>query len=286
MLDAPELAPLLDVAEIAYLAVESKHGPMVTPLLFTVRDGRLWMVMPRSSAKVGAIGRDRRVGVAAGSLGGAMALVQGEARIVDPLDPRSLVGSIPETLLSPRALGSYVTGHLAHLAGMVGPAMLEPRAAAAVRPERALAVRAGAALWSSGDWSEADPPDGGSAERLPLRLPADVPDELRRATAEAGPVLVGWTTATGPVVLPGEWDPRRSVAAVRLDLFIATGGLPRSAACVLFDTTEGTSLAGKAGLVVRGRGLAREQGENAELTVDTERISWWRGDDARTVEAG
>jgi hypothetical protein len=282
VLDTPELAPILEDAELAYLAVGSATGPMVTPLLFTVRDGRLWMVMPRSSAKLSAIGRDARVGVAAGSTG-AMAVLQGEAHVVDPLRPTSLVRSLPEAVLSPRALGSYVAGHLDHLAGMVGPAMLEPRAAAAVRPERALAVRAGQPLWTSGGWPPGAAPYDGNGEPQRLDVPADVPSDLRAVTSEPGPVLVGWTTATGPVVLPGEWDPRRRVATVRGDLFLAAGCLPQSRACVLFDATAGTSLDAKVGLVLRGRASARGRGEIANLALRTERISWWRGDDARTV---
>ena len=285
MLDHPELTPLLAAAELAYLAVESASGPMVTPLLFTARDDRLWMVMPRSSAKLTAIDRDARVGVAAGRPD-AMAVLQGAAHVVDPLDPRSLMGSLTEAVLSPRAIGSYVAGHLDHLAGLVGPGLLERRTAVAVRPERALAIRADHPLWSAGDWPTGAAPYDGSGETLPLSLPRDVPPELRRITDEAGPVIVGWTTASGPVALPGQWDPRRNVASVRGDLFQAAGCLPQSRACVLFDATDGTDLERKAGLVLRGRASARGRGEQANLAVRVERLSWWQGADARTVKAG
>ena len=285
MLDTPELATILEDAELAYLAVDSKTGPMVTPLLFAVRDGRLWMVVPRSSAKLTAIARDARVGVAAGTPG-AMAVLQGEAHLVDPLRPSSLVRSLPEAVLSPRALGSYLTGNLDHLVGLVGPAALEPRAAFAVRPERAIAVRDDRELWTTGGWPTGAAPYDGNGEPQPLDLPADVPSDLRTVLTEPGPVLVGWTTSSGPVVLPGEWDSRRNVACVRGDLFQAAGCLPQSRACVLFDATEGTSLDGKAGLVLRGRASARGRAEVANLVVRTERVSWWRGDDSRTVKAG
>src|SRR5687767_15009009 len=106
---------------------------MVTPVLFAARDGRIWMVLPRSSAKVAAIGRDALVGVTV-STPAATAVVQGEARVVDPLDPTSLVASLPETLRSPRAAGSYLAGNLAHLPDLLGAGALTPRAMAAVRP--------------------------------------------------------------------------------------------------------------------------------------------------------
>ena len=286
LLNSPELSSLLDGAELAYLAVESASGPMVTPVLFTVQDGRIWSVVPRSSAKVGAIGRNKTVGVALGTPT-AMAVVQGEAHLVDPMRPQSLVSSLPEAVLSPRALGSYVVGNLDHLAGLIGPGALAPRTAVAIRPQRALAVRDGAPLWSSGTWPPgAEPYEGTGAVPL-LRLTADVPATLAALTGAAGPVLVGWTTASGPVVLPGRWDPEHRVATVREDVFRGAGCLPQARACVLFDGTEGTRLDGKTGLVLRGRGSARRgSGGAADLVLRVERLSWWEGDDAHTAKAG
>lgn len=287
MLDRPELAPILDDAPLAYLAVETERGPMVTPLLFAVRDGRVWMVMPRSSAKVGAIGRQDVVGLAAGTPG-AMAVVQGSARLVDPMRPQSLVGALPEALLSPRAMTSYVAGNLDHLAGLIGPGVLSPRTAAALRPQRAAAVRAGEPLWTTGNWPEGAPPYDDHDVAPPALPLGPVPVALAGLTSTAGDVLVGWSTPTGPVVLPGRWDPEGRHATVRTDLFVATGCVPQARACILFDGTEGTSLDGKVGLVVRGRGSAHAGAgdETARLTIRAERFSWWQGDDSRSAKAG
>lgn len=287
MLDRPELASILDDAPLAYLAVESERGPMVTPLLFAVRDGRIWMVMPRSSAKVGAIGRNAVVGLAAGTPG-AMAVLQGSARLVDPMRPQSLVGALPEALLSPRALTSYVAGNLDHLAGLIGPGVLSPRTAAALRPGRAAAIRAGEPLWSTDNWPEGAPPYGNHGAAPPALPLGPVPSDLAGLAAGAGDVLVGWSTPTGPVVLPGRWDPEGRQATVRTDLFVATGCLPQARACVLFDGTQGTSLDGKLGLVVRGRGSAHAGAgdETARLTIRAERYSWWQGDESSSAMAG
>ena len=287
MLTSAELATILEDAELAYLGVETASGTMVTPLLFTVRDGRIWMVMPRSSAKVSAIGRNSVVGLAAGTPD-AMAMLQGEAHLVDPMRPQSLVSSLPETLLSPRALASYVTGNLDHLAGLIGPGVLAPRTAAALRPQRAVAVRRGHDLWSAGIWAEGAAPYDGEAADQPLPVEA-APDELQDLTAHAGPVLVGWATAEGPIVLPGTWDPERRRATVRSDLLRATGCLPQARGCVLFDGTVGTKLDGKTGIAVRGRGSVHGSlGDDdlAEVTMRVERLSWWSGDESRTVKTG
>lgn len=287
MLTDAAVTAALDASDIAYVAVESKSGPMVTPLLFTIKDGRLWMVMPSSSAKVTAIERNATVGVTVGSTSSA-AVLQGEARLVDPLQPQSLVSSLPERILSPRAFGSYVTDNLRHLSGMVGPAALSPRTLAALRPERVLALAHGAITFAEG-WTPSvtappavagGPPDDAAAPALD-----EVPAELAAATDDHGPVIVGWMTPGGPVALPATWDPVRGAAVVAPGVFEATGCLPTGPACVLFDTTEGTRLEDKTGLVLRGDARATAgPGADTELRVRTHRISWWQGAASHTVE--
>ena len=283
----PPLAPILDAGELAYLAVTSKAGPMVTPVLFATRDGRVWMVLPRSSAKVAAIGRDAVVGVTVVSAT-ATAVLQGEARVVDPLDPGSLVSSLPEALLSPRAAGSYLADNLQHLPDLVRSGSLTARAMAAVRPERALVVRGTGDVWSDGEWAAAGPrPAGPSADVTgapALRIVGDAPPSILTATDGPANVLVGWTTPTGPVALPGAWDPARRIASVRRDVFAAAGASVEGAACVLFDLTEGTSLDAKAGVVLRGTATAHHRDDEAvDLALAVERVTWWQGDRSKTT---
>jgi hypothetical protein len=294
VLDAGPLAAALAGADLAYLAVATSTGPMVTPLLFAVDDDRIWMVVPRSSAKVAAIQRNPLVGLAVGRAG-ALATLQGEARLVDPLRPGGLVGSLPEVLHAPRALGRYVTGNLDHLAGILGGAgtgLLAPRTVAALRPHRAVVLTEGEPRWTAGTWPDGAPPypgarHGGPSASVPA-LPLDgVDPAVRNLAAAAGPVVVGWTTTAGPVALPATWDPDRRVALVDGALFTATGCLPQSRACVLFDGTEGTDLDGKTGLVVRGRGRARAAGDGlAAVAVRTERVAWWQGAESHSAKAG
>ena len=286
MLADEPLAPILDAGELAYLAVTSKAGPMVTPVLFAARDERIWMVMPRSSAKIAAIGRDALVGVTVAAPT-ATAVLQGEARVVDPLDPSSLVSSLRETLLSPRAAGSYLADNLKHLPGLVGSGALTARAMAAVRPERALVVRGTGDVWHTGPWSAAEAPstdpaaDGDAAIDLD-----DAPPTLLTATERPTPVLVGWSTPTGPVALPGAWDPDRRIASVRRDVFDAAGASSTGDACVLFDLTEGTSLDAKTGVVLRGSATAHGRHDDAvDLALSVERVTWWQGDRSKTVPA-
>lgn len=283
MLTDPALAPILAGSELAYVVVESKSGPMVTPLLFSVSDGRLWMVMPTASAKVSAIGRHPVIGVTIRS-GDTTAIVQGDAHLVDPLKPQSLLASIPEALRSPRAMGGYVGNNLKHLAGMVGPAALAPRTLAAVRPQRVAVDGAAGGLWTKGSWTPADEPAAGSEVSSPVLRLVDVPDALGRMTEQTVPVIVGWSTVDGPVGLPGSWDPARNVAQVSADLFARIGALPTGSGCILFDATVGRRLDGKTGMVLRGDGEARKVRDEVEVALDAQRISWWQGATSKTVK--
>ncbi|HUP85236.1 MAG TPA: pyridoxamine 5'-phosphate oxidase family protein [Acidimicrobiales bacterium] len=283
-LDAAPLAPLLAGGDLAYVAVTSASGPMVTPVLFAFRDDRIWMVLPRRSAKVGAIARDALVGVTIPTPT-ATVVVQGEARVVDPLDASTLFSSIPEVVRSPRAAASYVVDNVRHLGGVVAGGSLEPRAMAAVRVERALVVRGTGDLWSEGDWRAGPILEGGDhhldAPALDL---ADVPGDLATLAGEARPIFVGWRTPTGPVALPGAWDPDRRVATVRSDVFGAVGGAVDGPACVVFDATIGTDLDDKMGMVLRGAAYAHPRDDDAvDLAVDVERVSWWQGGESETV---
>ena len=283
--DAP-LSPILEVGELAYLAVTSKAGPMVTPVLFASRDDRIWMVMPRASAKLAAIGRDALVGVTVASPA-ATAVLQGEARVVDALDPASLMSSLPEALLSPRAAGSYLADNLKHVPELLGAGALTARAMAAVRPSRALVVRGTGDVWSRGTWSSAEPVSDDPSADGDAAIDLDgAPPSLLTATDRPTTVLVGWSTPTGPVALPGAWDPARRVASVRRDVFEAAGGTASGDACVLFDLTEGTSLDAKGGLVLRGSATAHRRDDDAvDLALTVGRVTWWQGDRSRTVPA-
>jgi hypothetical protein len=297
VLSAAPLADALADADLAYLAVEASDGPMVTPLLFVVHDERVWMVIPRSSAKVSAIGRNAVVGLAVGDAERA-AVLQGQAHLVDPLRPTAMLTALPETLRAPLALGRYVTGNLDHLAGIIGGAgagVLAPRTVAALRPQRAIAVQPGGAdVWTTGGWPVGAPPYASPADghRAPTSTGA-VPPELRHLVEAAGPVVVGWTTTAGPVALPATWDPATGTARIGGDLFTAAGCLPQARACVLFDGTEGTDLDAKSGLVLRGRGsAARADGDGgnggggAAVVLRTDRVSWWHGTESHSIKAG
>jgi hypothetical protein len=205
MLHDPSLGDLLAGNPLAFVAVTSPHGPMVTPVLCTARDGRLWMVVPRSSAKASAIGRDAHVGVTLVT-DHAAAVFQGEARVVDPLDPRTVLAALPEAMRGPLAMATYVRDHLGDLLDLVGPQAVKPRVLIAVRPERYLVVD----------------------------------------RAANGRALLGCETPTGPIALPASWDAATRTASVDAALVDATAARTDGPVCVSLDAEEPGTKAGMA----------------------------------------
>jgi hypothetical protein len=246
VLHDPLLAEILGAAPLAYVCVTSGAGPMITPVLFTARDERLWMVVPRSSAKVAAIDRDASVGVTLVT-DTAAAVFQGEGRVVDPLDPRTVLAALPDALCGPLAVVSYVRSNLGGLVDLIGPAALQPRVLVAVRPERYLVV---------GDLA-------------------------------ARPALLGCESPSGPVALPARWDAATRTATVPAGLVAATGARTDGRLCLELDDRAED----KAGLALRGAATRVDSdGDDLTVVIDTDRITWWRGEEtgtaARSAEAG
>ena len=80
----PKVAKLLGDASIAYLAVETRSGPHVTPLLFAATPDRLWFGIGRGTVKARAIAKHPGVGVVVPG-GAASVAIRGEATLLDRL---------------------------------------------------------------------------------------------------------------------------------------------------------------------------------------------------------
>jgi hypothetical protein len=87
----PKVAHVLKNASVAYLAVETKSGPHVTPLLFTVTPDRVWFGIGRGTLKARVLAKRPAVGVVVGGAHGSVA-IRGEATLLDrlPIAPAEL----------------------------------------------------------------------------------------------------------------------------------------------------------------------------------------------------
>jgi pyridoxamine 5'-phosphate oxidase-like protein len=79
---------VLERGTLCYLAVRTPHGPHLTPVVYALDGGRLWLTTSRSSVKARALRRDRDVAGLVRAGDEAVAF-RGRARTYDALDPLS-----------------------------------------------------------------------------------------------------------------------------------------------------------------------------------------------------
>jgi hypothetical protein len=79
---------VLERGTLCYLAVRTSHGPHLTPVVYVLDGGRLWLTTSRTSVKARALRRERDVGGMIRS-GDEAVSFRGRARTYDALDPLS-----------------------------------------------------------------------------------------------------------------------------------------------------------------------------------------------------
>ena len=106
----PRVATVLKNASVAYLAVETKSGPHVTPLLFAVTPDRVWFGIGRGTLKARVLAKRPAVGVVVGGARGSIA-IRGQATLLDrlPLAPAELARAA-------FALPAYASGNALEMA--------------------------------------------------------------------------------------------------------------------------------------------------------------------------
>src|SRR3954454_16274068 len=97
----PSVANVLKNASVAYLAIETKSGPHVTPLLFAATPDRLWFGIGRGTLKARVIAKKPGGGVVVPCAKASVA-VRGEAALLDLLP-----ASAGEVARAPFALPAF-----------------------------------------------------------------------------------------------------------------------------------------------------------------------------------
>jgi hypothetical protein len=259
-----DAARIVTSGRLAYVAVATSGGPLVTPVLYGVSGDSLWFLTKRTAFKTRVLRRDPRTAwvVRDGERSVAMT---GRARLLSPLHATELLtGGL---LAAPPAIGSWAERNPRQVAGFLRDALSRPGQAmphdfvlARLRPETVSVV---------------EPPAAGRRRGRPGRLDV-VPARLRGLAARADGVL-GLTTAGGTVALPARWDPVRWVAQV-------PGAVDGGPACLTFDEPVRTRASQQRGLVLRGRArVLGPAGAGTALAFDFGRATYWDGFETRTL---
>jgi transcriptional regulator with XRE-family HTH domain len=270
---------VFDDAKFLYLAVSSRHGPSVTPVVFEIEGRRLWFLTGRGSVKARVIRRDPLVGglVRAGQ---RTVILSGRARAVDPATVRGIF-SARRLLSAPLAAPGFLGRNFRFMKGDLRdrPAQLLPvgNVPIAVKVTRVMLLEGWRVVATWGEWRSRDglldgaapparPPD---VDRLPHRLRGLVESRHRAA-------VLGWDSASGPLALPALWDGGTGVVETSAEAMGLAGAGSQSRACVTVDRW-GHRLKARQGVVVMGSAEARVGGEKAYAVVDQERLTYWRG---------
>ena len=315
---------ILDRGILCYVAVRTPAGPHLTPVVYALDAGRLWLTTARRSVKARAWRRDPEVAGMVRSEAGAL-VFRGRVRTYDVLDPESWPHA---ALAGPRIVRAATRFGLKNARFFAGYAVDAPRVPLAWAPPGRVFVevrlRAGRVLvrdpggaasiaegW--GPW-EVGAASVRSFAELRRRRGVDrlVPPDVRRA-ALAAPVAalaVQWEDAV--TALPALWTRRAAQGAyeavlptVWLDL---AGTGPDPVGALTLDHPDAWRAAEMTGMLVQGparvfvpsevrRGretLARRIGvaagpgapeDQALVRIRPARAVWWKGWASATVIA-
>lgn len=297
---------LLQRATLCYLAVETAWGPHVTPVVFVLDAGRLWVTTARRSVKARAWRQDAAVGGLVVEDDEAVTF-RARVRTYDAFDPTSwphamlagprlLEAAARFTLKNARFFAGYAVD-----AGKVPLAWTPPgRVFASIAPEAGgivvgpeVAVRWGS--WPGGARSRRSfDPEPAAGRPLDLRVPARV----RRALGSVGTGALALQGSAGLSVLPATWrrvSPDGTYEVVLPGEVLGLGGAgPETAAGLAIDVASRWRAAEMTGLLVQGpatihrpddtgRGraalLRRLEGNEAQalVRIRPDRIVWWEG---------
>jgi hypothetical protein len=308
---------VLRTGSFCYVAAPTARGPHLTPLVFALSGGRLWLTTSRGSVKARAWRTDARVsGLVRGE--GVSVAFGGRVRAYDLADPDTwgpallrtpalLAASVRFTRKNARFFAGYAVD-----AGRVPLSWTPPgRLFVEVEIERAAVVDEFGVIERRGRWA----PSVASIASFRARpsgapLLAALPEQIRNALADVGEAVLA-VEGPGPgVVLPARFSTEGSsllVAISRESLELAGCDRPTTRAALAIDRPSswrarlmtGAMAVGDAELVVpellsSGSRSALERiartgaprQESALVRLRARRIVWWSGWTSGTVAVG
>jgi len=294
-LEEPGYAEVLAATNSCFLGIETQDGPHVVPVAFSYAFGRLWVIAERSSLKTRIADKRSNVGVLVRD-GTSSIVLRGRAEILDVTQPWASGLQIVERLLSGPALVNYVKQNasqllLSSISNAPSAARdLNPleRVAIVVSPESLCLVEDDAIVDRRGP-GEAWPDLDGSTE-LDAGSPADaegaevdldaVPDSIAGLAEESrAEAALGWSSSSGPVVLPARWHPERSLVSTPAVLL---EGVSESPVAMCLEN-DGDSLDELKGFVIRGVGSVVGSNGYAAIAIEQEKVTYWSGSEIRTI---
>lgn len=301
------IASVLEHGEFCHVAARTERGPHLTPTVFALSGGNVWVTTSRGSVKSRAWRSDP---VVAGLVreGDDAATFAGRARTYDLLDAETWARALARSAAVTAASLRFSRKNAKFFAGYAVDARHVPlawtppgRVFVELQIERAALVRAGEVVERTGGWPSAGPASraGFRAARAADALLA-LPGHVRRALGEDGLGALALDAGAGPAVLPVRWradDGPIQVVAPAGVLALA-GANANPAAALAIDRPSWWRARRMLGCMVQGAGdvylpsavrtgrralasaISRTGGEpegDALVRLRPRRVVWWEG---------
>lgn len=259
---APDAGDVLRGARLLHLAVATKNGPLVTPVLYGTGDGRLWFVTRRQVLKARLLARrpDTAWVVQDGERAVAM---RGRATLLTATTPHAVLRN---SLRIPFGLTSWMKRNPREVVGFVADGVSRP---GTVAPQNFVLVSLDPTSTATTrlEWTGSEGPG--------VALPDELPAGLETLVRQAGPVTVGLETDAGLVAVPGVWDPVE--AEVRVPGHLLPGAASTLPACVTLEEPVRDRPTQQRGLVLRGEAALVASGDDVLVRIDARRVTFWDG---------
>jgi len=291
---------VLERGTLCYLAVRTTRGPHLTPVVYALDGGRLWLTTSRTSVKARALRRDRQV---AGMIraGGEAVTFRGSARTYDALDPLSWPSA---AVAGPRLVRAATRFSLKNARFFAGYAVDARRVPLGWTPPGrvfvGIEVRAGALLdlvngtiaatWGAWDGEGDVVGNRRSSPHVTARRLLDlrVPRSVRSVIGPKGEGALA-PARGAPAVVPVRWRrvAREGIYEANLPrafLGLAAGGTPGPAridepAALTVDRLASWRAAEMAGMLLQGKARTDSSSEldHALVRLRPHRVVWWEG---------
>ncbi|MBA3551759.1 MAG: pyridoxamine 5'-phosphate oxidase family protein [Actinobacteria bacterium] len=303
----PAARSILDGGRFCYVAVPTPDGPHVTPVVYVLSGGRIWVTTARSSVKARSWRRDAR---AAGLvvLGGRAVTFRGTVRTFDALDPLSWPAAVAFAPRIARAATRFTLKNARFFAGYAVDARRVPlawtppgRVFAELRLDAGRVLFEGGILEAWGEWM------GGTQYRSSFaRLPdsrgidGKVPPAVRDAVGTSGVGALATDAGGCVTVLPVRWRRVGSEGSYDATLPASVLDLARveenARSGLAVDRASRWRASAMTGMLLRGeaqvfslpatrrgrRGLAERLGSQPDgneslVRIRPGRVVWWSG---------
>jgi Pyridoxamine 5'-phosphate oxidase len=305
------IATVLDRGEFCHVAARTERGPHLTPLVFALSGGSVWVTTSRGSVKARTWRTDDVVAGLVRGGGDDAVTFAGRARAYDLLDADTWPNVLARAAAVAAASLRFSRKNARFFAGYAVDSRRVPlawtppgRVFVEIELDAAALIRDGEVVERAGEWrdSDASPVRSRSSFRavaMPDAFEA-LPNRVRRALGEDGEGALALEGERGPAVVPARWraDDDGLVAAVPIEplgLADATASCPAALAIdrpswwrarrMLGCMVQGTADLFVPGEIRSGRRAVASAVGRAGADPDTaalarmrpRRLVWWEG---------